>query len=60
MKYLNKDIRIAMIEADLSQKELAKRVGYTGHHINKLLNTWPIKPETKRLLMKAIEEAKNE
>lgn len=60
MKYCQKEIRIAMIEADVSQVELADRVGYTPHHINRLLRQEHISKRTHDLIMQTIGKIKAE
>ena len=60
MYYTNKDIRIAMIEADVSQVELAKRIGYSPGHINKLIRQPHMKKETHNLMMQTIKEMEAE
>ena len=60
MKYCQKEIRIAMIEADVSQVELAERTGYCTHHINLMLRKERISQRMHDLLMNAISEMKAE
>ena len=60
MKYCQKEIRIAMIDADVTQTELAENAGYTIHYTNKLLNTEKISPITKKHLLQTIARLKEE
>ena len=60
MYYTNKDIRIAMIEADVSQVELAERMGYCIAHINRLLREEPMKEKIHDLIMRTLKEIKAE
>lgn len=60
MYYTNKDIRIAMIEADVTQVELAKRIGYTPRHLNRLLRQKHMNERTRSLMMQTISEIKTE
>lgn len=58
MYYTNKDIRIAMIENDISAQELAKHMGYTDSHMYRLLKTEPLEWTKKIKIKRAINEIK--
>ncbi len=58
MYYTNKDIRIAMIENDISNGELAKEMGFSESHMSKVIRTEPIRPMVRRRILNTIERMK--
>lgn len=58
MYYTNKDIRIAMIENDISSGELAKEMGYSEHYMSVLIKTEPLEWTRKVAIKRAINKIK--
>ena len=60
MNYANKDLRILMIETDLTAKELAELMGVSPGTLSGWLNNHNLKRTTRRKILNKLEEVKNE
>ncbi len=57
---MNKEIKLAMFEADLKQFELAKLLGLHEGNLSKMLNRQELSEEKKQKILEVIRNAKEE